>query len=84
MRTGVILLVLSTMFAPPAAAQPFAYVLGHRDDDPGPAFRGVQQVSVVSLATNQRVARIAAGTGCWCGMPNGIAVTMKVARSFAS
>lgn len=37
-----------------ASAQPYAYVLGQRDD-PAPGNQGIQAVTIIAVATNTKV-----------------------------
>lgn len=68
--------------AAPAAAQPFVYAVGQRDDDPGPGTVGIQTVVVFDTATNQRVAVVPVGRSCRCLAPNGIAVRPDGSRVY--
>src|SRR5687768_17451651 len=67
-----------------AAAQPYAYVLGQRDDPPGGANSGVQVVSVVNTSTNAIVQSIPVGVGCICINPNSIAISPDGARVYVT
>jgi DNA-binding beta-propeller fold protein YncE len=69
-------------FAPPAAAQPLAYVLLHKSL-PG-SFEGPQQLLVIDTVTHARVASIPLETGCeGCTLPRGLVATPDGSRLFA-
>jgi len=58
-----------------AFAQPYAYVLGQRDDPATPENLGVQVITVIDTATNSKVTSVDAGLGCQCVAPNSIAIS---------
>lgn len=65
--------------AAPAAAQPFAYVVGQRDPE-----GTVAVVSVVDTSTNTKVASIPVGANCLCLSPDSIAIAPDIGRVYAT
>ncbi len=66
--TGVLRLCAAVLVlgsASLAAAQPFAYVVGTRDD-PAPGNSGIQVLTVIDTATNSKVANVPLGLSCLC------------------
>jgi YVTN family beta-propeller protein len=65
--------------AGPAAAQPFAYVVGQRDPSGTPAV-----VTVVDTSTNSQVTSIAVGANCVCLSPDSIAIAPDIGRVYVT
>lgn len=82
-RLGACALLLLTLTAGAAFAQPYAYVLGQRDD-PAPGNSGVQTIVVIDTATSTRVATIDAGVGCQCIAPHAITASRDGSEVYAA
>ena len=65
------------------AAQPFAYVLGQRDD-PGGGNSGQSTVSVINTATNTIVQTIPVGVSCLCVNPDSAVISRDGRRVYVA
>lgn len=66
-----------------AAAQPFAYVVGTRDD-PAPGNSGIQVLTVIDTATNTKVANVPLGLSCLCVFSEFMALLPDGSRLFVA
>ena len=78
-------LALTALFcvASPVGAQPFAYVLGQRDD-PGGGNSGQSTVSVINTATNTIVQTIPVGVSCLCVNPDSLVISRDGRRVYVA
>jgi YVTN family beta-propeller protein len=80
----VVFVVALLWAASPALAQPFAYVLGQRDDPPGGDNRGPSTVSVINTATNAIVQTIPVGVSCLCVNPDSAVISQDGRRVYVA
>lgn len=66
-----------------ASAQPFAYVMGQRDD-PAPGNSGIQVLTVINTATNTKVATLPLGLSCTCVFTQTVAIAPDGARVYVA